>query len=155
MKAKLLLIISIKREPTAKICDRKYNSFILISKNIHPYKRWHRASFRISNVTCKWQPPGEQECSAPNPGPESLGAKAVPCSKVSHFGRFSAGNRAAGQVASPGTGSTARATVLSLFLSIISTAASVGLFQAVAFRKSRRVAGIGFFFCPWSRSRKA
>ena len=71
---------------------------------------------------------------------------------MSHFGHFSADDCAAGLVISPCTGSAMRVTVLSLFLSIISIAASVGIFQAVAFRKIRTVAATGF--CPWSRSRK-
>lgn len=65
---------------------------------------------------------GMQE-SAPRPGPESLAAKAVPYSVVSHLGHVSAGGCSVGPVTSL---CAMRVTAVSLFLRIIGIAASVG-----------------------------
>lgn len=64
------------------IWDCKYSCFILMSEDIHPYKRWHCACFRNIDVTSKWHLPGEQECSTAYAGPEWLEPRQS-CSEVS------------------------------------------------------------------------
>lgn len=103
--------------------DCKYNCFILTSQNIHPYKRWHCASFRNIDVTSKWQLPGEQECSTAYAGPEWLEPRQYSSEVSLSSGRCSMAP------ALPCALVQLHETGLPLFLRTISIAASVDFFS--------------------------
>lgn len=86
----------------------------------------------------------EEECSAPRPGSLWPGAKALPYSIASHLGHFSAGGCPVGPVTSL---CAMQVTVVSLFLSIIGVAASVGFFRVVMFRTVAGAEAVKCEFC--------